>query len=228
MKLLAIDTSTEACSAALYDGGRVYVRYRMAPREHSHLILPMMEQVLAEAGVSMAQLDALAFGRGPGAFTGVRIAAGTIQGVALGSDLPVVPVSSLAALAQAAAQTSGCSYVLSAIDARMQEVYWGVFALGARDLVEPMGEEQVSPPGRLTVPAAPQWYGVGSGWSTYEPVLRARVGANLIGVSPSSYPSAAEVALLAVQGYERGEATTPEKALPVYLRDEVVAKKPGN
>ena len=132
-KLLAIDTSTEACSAALGIGGDVRERYEFAPRQHAELILPMVDALLAEGQIKLKDLDGLAFGRGPGAFTGVRIATGVIQGLAFGAGLPVVPVSSLAALAQGAAP--GHSSIMSAFDARMGEVYWGAFAVDKQGLV---------------------------------------------------------------------------------------------
>ncbi len=127
MKLLAIDTSTDACSAALWLNGEVRQRYQVAPREHGQLILPMIESLLAEAGLALTQLDTLAFGRGPGGFTGVRIANSVIQGLAFGADLPVVPISSLAALAQGAYTEMGTPQILAAIDARIGEVYWGAY-----------------------------------------------------------------------------------------------------
>src|SRR3569833_3307602 len=131
MKLLAIDTATEACSAALYLDGAVNKRYVLAPREHALLILPMIDELLRDANLSPLELDAVAFGRGPGAFTGLRIAAGVAQGIAYGADLPVVPVSSLAALAQGCYRERGVTRVLATIDARIGEVYWGAYRLGS-------------------------------------------------------------------------------------------------
>ena len=128
MKILALDTSTEACSAALLIDTEIHQRYEVAPREHGALILPMIETLLSEAGCAPTQLDALAFGRGPGAFVGVRIATGVAQGIAFAADLPVIPVSSLAAMAQSVEHGN----VYSAIDARMNEVYWGAYRKYAR------------------------------------------------------------------------------------------------
>ena len=124
MKLLALDTATEACSAALYIDGEIKQEYQLAPREHTRLILAMVESLLVEAGITIKQLDALAFGRGPGSFTGVRIATGAVQGMAYGADLPVVPVSTLASIAQSVHDEHQAESVLTAIDARMQAVYW--------------------------------------------------------------------------------------------------------
>jgi tRNA threonylcarbamoyladenosine biosynthesis protein TsaB len=122
MKLLAIDTATEACSAAIYIDGETVQRYRIAPREHSHIILPMIDELLAETGCYLSAMSAIAFGRGPGSFMGVRIAAGVTQGIAFAHDLPVVPVSTLAAIAQTAHVQTQAEKVLAAIDARMNEV----------------------------------------------------------------------------------------------------------
>src|SRR5690606_41346453 len=127
--LLALDTATEACSVALLHEGRVLSRYEVAPRLHAQRLLPMVQEVLDEAGIAIAALDAIAFGRGPGAFTGVRIAIGVVQGLAFALDRPVLPVSNLAVLAQRAHRESGASQVAAAIDARMDEIYWGCFAL---------------------------------------------------------------------------------------------------
>lgn len=224
-RMLAIDTATEACSAALWLDGEIRERYVVAPREHARLLLPMVEELLAEAGLVLKELDALAFGRGPGSFTGVRIAAGMAQGLAFSADLPVVPVSSLAALAQHAADL-GHPSVLSAIDARMGEVYWARYVLGAEGLVELDGEERVCAPGDVPLPAGVDWYGVGSGWATYAETLSVRLGDRLVGCDGTRYPHAGDVARLASAAHANGAALRAEQAIPVYLRDRV-ADKPG-
>ncbi|MFW5453253.1 tRNA (adenosine(37)-N6)-threonylcarbamoyltransferase complex dimerization subunit type 1 TsaB [Thioalkalivibrio sulfidiphilus] len=223
MKLLSIETATEACSAALWLDGALTTRFEMAPREHTRLILPMMDALLAEAGVRLADLDALAFGRGPGAFTGVRIAAAVIQGAAFGADLPVVPVSTLAALAQQGLD-AGATRVLAALDARMGEVYWAAFETDAEGLAVSVGPEQVLAPDAVPVPDGQGWRGVGSGWGAYEQALRARLGACVGDIDPAPYPAAAEVARLAVRDFAAGLAVPAEQALPVYLRDKVAEK----
>jgi len=223
MKLLAIETATEACSAALYLDGEVRVRYEVQARNHSKLILPMMDQLLAEAGIKLTALDALAFGRGPGAFTGVRIATGVIQGAAFAADLPVVPVSTLAALAQRHYREQGHTQLLAAFDARMGELYWGGYRL--RDgLVEPVIADQVAKPGAVVLPAGAGWHGVGTGWGAYGDLLAARLGGVLSSVTPDLYYSAHDVALLGVAGFAKGEAVSAAEALPIYLRDQVAAK----
>ncbi len=224
MKLLAIETATEACSAALFMGGELTQRYAVEPRAHSELILSMMDELLAESGVTLSQLDALAFGRGPGSFTGVRIATGVIQGAALGAALPVVPVSTLAALAQRCHTQTGARRILPAFDARVSELYWGAYRVGAAGLAELEGEEQVCAADAVAVPAGEGWHGVGTGWGTYEQALRRRLGRALAAVDAALLCSAREVAILGAAGYQAGLGVSAEHALPVYLRDEVAWK----
>lgn len=145
VKILAVDTATEACSAALYINGELFECYQLAPREHTQLILQMVEQLLEQQQLTLKQLDALAFGRGPGSFTGVRIATGVVHGLAFASDLPVVPVSTLAAIAQYAYQQSGQAQVLAGIDARMGGIYWGAYALGDDGLMQLQAQSRSRP-----------------------------------------------------------------------------------
>ncbi len=228
MKLLAIDTSTEACSAALWLEGEVHQHYQIAPREHGQLILPMIESLLADAGLTLAQMDTLAFGRGPGGFTGVRIANGVIQGLAFGADLPVVPVSSLAALAQGAHTDMNATHILAAIDARMGEVYWGVYHSPENGLVVQIEQEIVCLPQQVPLPNAGlnhHWVGAGSGWLTYAQPLQARLGNKVSSWDGHRYPQARHIAQLGADAFQRGLAVSAEHALPVYLRDEVAWKK---
>lgn len=218
MRILALETATEACSAALYLDGEALERFEVAPRRHTQLVLPMVEELLAEAGLALGALDALAFGRGPGAFTCVRIAAGVVQGLALGADLQVVPVSTLAALALEVFYGSDAEYALVALDARMGEVYWGVYQKYFRPLIP----ESLSGPERVIVPAKVRGIGIGSGWGAYGEVLRLRVGEDrLLEIWPQRLPRASAVARLAAERFAKGEAVAPEEALPVYLRDRV-------
>ena len=225
MKMLAIDTATEACSAALYIDGDISQQYRLAPREHSHIILPMIEQLLVEANLGIADLDALAFGRGPGSFMGVRIAAGVTQGIAFAHELPVVPVSTLAAIAQGAHDETGAVNVLSAIDARMNEVYWGAYRLSVDGCMELVGEECVISPERVTCPGEQDWCGAGSGWASYADRLTAALAPECLTLKlPDCFPSAAAIARLAVSAYGAGRHVPASKAVPVYLRDKVAKK----
>jgi len=226
MKLLAIDTATEACSAALYLDGAVSERYALAPREHALLILPMIDELLRDANLSPLELDAVAFGRGPGAFTGLRIAAGVAQGIAFGADIPVVPVSSLAALAQGVYRECGAARVLAGIDARIGEVYWGAYRLGADGLMAPQGDERVLPPAAVPLPADTGWYGAGSAWVVYGDVLRARLQTQLAATIDAAWcPHAQDVARLAAAAYRRGDVVAAAAAAPVYLRDDVAVKQ---
>ena len=219
MNLLAIETATEICSAALNIGGRIVERSEIAPRRHAELILPMIESLLAEAGIARAQLDAIAVGRGPGAFTGVRLAIAVTQGLALALDIPVVPVSSLAALAQDAPDAGAA--ILAVIDARMGEVYAGAFRRGADGLVEAIGEESIGKADELILPQSNQWCIVGTGWDAYRDGLTSRLPADPVFADGMSYPQAGAVAQLATPQFAAGRGVAPEQALPVYLRDKV-------
>lgn len=169
-RILAIDTATEACSVAIWNQGEVHALFELCPREHTQRILPLVQQVLAESGLSLSQLDALAFGRGPGSFTGVRIGIGIAQGLALGAELPMLGISTLQTMAQGAWRITGAQRVLAAIDARMGEVYWGQFE---RQLdgqwLESAGEAVLSPQQALERAQHLQgdWAHVGTGWQTY-------------------------------------------------------------
>jgi len=219
LKLLAIDTATEACSAALHIDGVTTTKYEVAPRKHAELILTMIDELLSESSLSLGQLDALAFGRGPGAFTGVRIATGVIQGLSMSADCPVVPVSTLAALAQGVISES--KQVACAIDARMGEVYWALYQANQDNIMQLVGEEIVCPPDATSIPASDGWLGVGSGWQTYADELQSRLAESLSGFRVGDYPTAEAICTLAVDAYQRGEAVDAAEAQPVYLRDKV-------
>ncbi len=226
MKLLALDTATEACSAALLIDGAIRERFEVAPRAHARLLLPMLDELLAEAGLKPAQLDAIAFGRGPGSFTGVRIAASVAQGIAFAADLPVLPVSTLAALARDALQRTTVTQVLAAIDARMGEIYWAAFARDAHGEPQALTDEQVALATAVCVPAGTEWFGIGSGWAVYETALRAHFGNTLSGIDATALPRAAQIVQLAAVDFTAGRAVPAEQAMPVYLRNQV-AQRPG-
>ena len=217
MKLLAFETATEACSVALWIDGDVRERFDLAPRRHAELALPWAEALLAEAGVAKSSLDAIAVGRGPGAFTGVRLAIAIAQGIALALDRPVVPVSTLAALAL---QARG-PRVLAAIDARMGEVYAGAFRCDGDDVIALDGERVVAP-GNVALPDdANDWVGVGTGFAAVEGALQASLAPRFTRIDATALPHAADIARLAVHAFGRGEAVAPERAEPAYLRDNV-------
>ena len=217
MKLLAIDTSTEACSAALDIDGDIRSRYELAPKRHAELILPMLDQLLAEAQINLSALDAIAFGRGPGSFTGVRIATGIAQGLAFSADLPLLPVSTLATLAQSV--NGQYQYIAAIMDARMGEVYFGLYR--SDDIVTLVETESVVPPASIIAGNYADCYGVGSGWTSYAEILQKIFAENLAGYSPGVYPRARDMIPLALRAYRNGELVSPEDAAPVYLRNRV-------
>lgn len=221
MKLLAIETATEACSAAVYVDGEIEQRFALAPREHGRLILGMIDELMAEAQLTVSQLDAVAFGRGPGSFIGVRIAAGVTQGIAFGGGLPVVPVSTLATIAQG----TDHNQLLVAIDARMGEVYWGQYVRSTvTGTVEEVAPERLSSPSLVdVVQQNNRWVGVGSGWDTYREALLQRLPF-VVHVDTQPLPRAKFTAVLAARLYEQGKMVTAEEAIPVYLRDRVAEK----
>lgn len=215
MKLLAVDTATDACSAALWIDGELLTRFERAPRRHGRLILPMVSELLAQAQLPLTALDALAFGRGPGAFTGLRIAAGVVQGLAAGAGLGVVPVSDLAALAQPRLDQEVGARVLACLDARMNEFYWGAFAADASGLAEALGPEHLTPADAVRVDGE-GWIGVGSGFAD------GRLAPSWARSTwPDALPAAADIARLAVRDHAAGKTVAPGQAQPVYLRDEV-------
>jgi tRNA threonylcarbamoyladenosine biosynthesis protein TsaB len=225
MKLLALETSTEACSIALSIDGAVLERHEIAPRQHAELTLPWAEALLAEAGIAKSQLDAIAVGRGPGAFTGVRLGVALAQGIALALDRPVVPISTLAALAMRAhvlaANTDATLSVLAAIDARMNELYVGHFELRDDDAFA-LGEETLAVPETVTLSTSlSHAYGVGTGFAALGGALRTRLLPQLRLIDAEALPHAGDVARLAAHAYARGEALAPERVEPAYLRNNV-------
>jgi tRNA threonylcarbamoyladenosine biosynthesis protein TsaB len=255
MKLLAIDAATEACSAAVWTDGAVLARYEVIGRGHAERLLPMVDELLSESGLTLGSLDAIAFGRGPGAFTGVRIAVGLAQGLAFGAGLPVVPVSDLAALARLAldrhaadasraapaggagtlphgAVTRDGAVALVCLDARMNEVYWAEARARADGGID-LASERLGTPASvvLTGGADAPVVAAGHGWSAY-PALRERFP-RLAACWPELLPRAHEIAALAVLEVAAGRTVAPEDAAPVYLRDDVAtrsgrARAPGD
>jgi tRNA threonylcarbamoyladenosine biosynthesis protein TsaB len=181
----------------------------------------MMDELLADAGLSLGQLDGLAFGRGPGAFTGVRIGIGVAQGIGFSADLPLAPVSTLAALAQGVEGER----ILAALDARMGEIYWGAYERSAGGLVQLLGQECVCGPDKAPSVEGMAWVGAGSGWQTYAETLKQHYENKITYCYKNEYPRASSVARLGEVILEQGQGVSAEAALPVYLRDEVVWKK---
>lgn len=220
LKILALDTSSEYCSVALFQSGEMLSRDALAEQSHSALILPMIRQILEEAGLNLAQLDGIAFGAGPGSFTGLRIACGVTQGLALGSSLPVVGICTLEALAQEA----GGSKVIAALDARMNEIYHAAYKK-AEDGWQTMSEPVLCLP--QDAPAVPEdnWRGCGSGFDRYGRELRARYEELLSDTITGMRPHARAIAQLAVTAFGKGLAGDPADAAPFYIRDKVALKE---
>ena len=256
MKILAIDTATEACSAALYvdadankagasvsdanssdagdadtKGTSITSRYQIAPRQHSRLILKMIDELLADALLTIDQIEAIAFGRGPGSFMGLRIAAGVVQGVAFAHDIPVIPVSTLKVIAQCAYDETKNKNVLVAIDARMDEVYTAVYCLDGSERWQLKGHEQVIAPDKVVLPELKDkselsiWAGAGSGWASYSDKLLPMEDCRPQTILPDCLPSAKAMVKLAADEFRQGNTVPAAEAVPVYIRNDV-AKKP--
>lgn len=231
MKFLALDTSTEACSVALALDGQILALDEVCPQQHSKRILPMVQQLLADTGVSLHQLDGIIFGRGPGSFTGVRIGVSVAQGLAFGADLPVFGVSTLAAMAQAAAIQQNATKVIAAIDARMAEVYIAAFTLDEAGLMQAITPEIAAKPAALpevltSLSFTSQVLGVGTGWQTYPQALQQLAPALI--AEAILYPSAQFMLPFASRAWQQQLFVSAEQAEPVYVRDEVTWQKlPG-
>ena len=224
-KLLSIETSAESCSVALSIGENTWEKFEHAPRRHAELILPMVRSLLGEADLVLGQLDGIAFGRGPGSFTGLRIGIGVVQGLAWGADLPVVPVSSLAAVAQASLERSpspGVCRVCVAMDARMQEVYSANFTVDVDGFVIPSGEEQVCPPGEVHPEGTAGVCAAGSGFEVY-PELEKLAGELGLYI-PDCWPRAGAISRLAARWLEDNKPLPAAQAQPVYIRNQVAMK----
>ena len=224
-KLLSIETSAESCSVALSDGKNTWEKFEHAPRRHAELILPMVRSLLAEADLALGQLDGIAFGRGPGSFTSLRIGIGVAQGLAWGADLPVVPVSSLAAVAQDAldqARSPGISRVCVAMDARMQEVYTANFEVDVGGFVIPSGEERVCSPADVRAEGVAGVCAAGNGFEVY-PELQQLAGELGLGI-PDCWPRAGAISRLAARWLENNQPLPADQAQPVYIRNQVASK----
>ena len=215
MKLLGLDTSTEWCSVAVWADGAVHQRELGAGARHAEVIFDLVDQMLAEAGLSLVSLDGIAFGHGPGSFTGLRVACAVTQGLALGADLPVRGIGSLEAMAA----DCGAERVIACLDARMQEVYAAAFERTPQGWTA-AGDTVVCPPSAVPLPPGGQWTGCGSGFAAY-PALAARLAPALQAVRQDVWPRAAQIAGLAAPAFARGEGLPPEAAVPVYVRNKV-------
>lgn len=216
MKLLAFDTSTEYLSLCLWQNGAMLSRDLLAGQKHSQLILPMLGEMLAEAGLTLPELDCIAFGAGPGSFTGLRIGCGVAQGLAFGANLPVVGVSTLLALAQ---QTDA-ERVIACLDARMGEVYHAAYVR------HESGWQIACEPGLYKPQDVPSieggtWFGIGSGWAAYGDILNARYAGQVDKNNGQAFPHARDIAALAANEFAAGKAVPAAEAAPIYIRNKV-------
>ena len=218
-KILALDTSTDACSIALLIDNKVSDRFVIMSKQHTKLILPMIDEVLSEAGIGLNQLDALAFGCGPGSFTGVRLAASIIQGFAFAADLPVVSVSTLRALAQEVFVEFKVSKVLVIQDARMNEVYLGQYQVGDRGVMQAIEPDSLTKPEEAVVILQDYLVGVGSGFEIYSDIFAKKSEFEIIA---KKHIQAKYLVQLASYDFDKNRLITAEHVLPVYLRDKVV------
>jgi len=225
MKLLALDTSSVACSVAAQVDGAVIERHEEQPREHTRLLLPMIRGILDEAGIALGDLDAIVLGNGPGSFIGMRIAASVVQGLAFGAGLSIVPVSSLAAVAAQVFDESDAEQVLVAQDAHMNEVYFGRFRRGRGGLPVLAEAERLQGIERLELPTGTRPLAAGFGWQRY-PELRALNEDSLHEIIPVLYPRARYLLPLGAIAFEDGKAIDPKALNPAYLRQKV-AEKPA-
>lgn len=222
MKILALDTATEALSVALLVDGAMTERFEVIHRGHAERLLPLADELLRAAGIELAGLDAIAFGRGPGAFTGVRIATSIAQGLSLGSNVPLIPVSDLEALGAGALAHADAEVALACLDARMGEVYYGVVRR-APDGAPSLLAEGLAAPQDVPVPPGGRVVGAGHGFSAY-PVLQERLGSALVALLPDLLPRASDIARLAVREFSAGRLHQAGEVEPVYLRNDVATR----
>ncbi len=225
-KILAVDASTEACSAALYVDGKVMSDKTVAPQGHTKLLLPMIDKLLNNANLKLTDLDAISTGRGPGSFTGVRIGVSLAQGLAFGAGVPLIGIGDLEVIAYQAMKNTTASFFVSAIDARMGEVYLGIYQKNSKSELEPLCDEQVISP-EAALELIHKYIGnqeasyAGTGFEKYPELSE---GSSMV-KAPEDLPWAESVATLAAAKFKRGELSNPEEVLPVYLRDQVTWKK---
>ncbi len=222
MNILAFDTSSSACSIALLLNEKIIERHAITPMQQAKVILPMIHELLDSENMTLQQLNAIAFGCGPGSFTGVRIAISVAQGLAYATDKPLIPVSSLAAVAQAAFQELGWKKLLVAVDARIDEVYWASYAVDSGKLVKLIGKEAVSTPDNICLPDKGEWYGIGNAWEVY----KSKIACQPKQIDANRLPMASAILALARSLFLQGSVVAPRDAKPVYLRNDVAKKIP--
>lgn len=225
--ILGIETATDACSVALNTERGIINRFAIEPQAHSKLLLGMVDELCNEAGIKLEQIDAFAFGKGPGSFTGLRIAASVIQGLAFGCEKPVIAVSTLQALAQQAKNSLQVDHVLALIDARMQEVYWGKYSARADGLVRNESADCLQNPEFLTFENTANCVAVGTGCMAYATILQTN-NQQLTLNTTILYPRAQEIVQIALAEYAVNNLTPASQAVPVYIRNDVAKKSKKN
>jgi tRNA threonylcarbamoyladenosine biosynthesis protein TsaB len=219
MKILAIETSTAACSVALLCDNQSAQTFNIAPKQHNQLLLPIIDQLLKQHDINISQLDALAYSRGPGSFTGIRLAASLTQGLALAHNLPVIPISTLQIYAQTASRQLEQTNIIVCNDARMQAVYWGCYKQNALHIMDPVTEERCSAMTELSPPDYSDWFAVGDGWNSYQEEIPAMLLNKIKYTKEIIYPEAIDMLNIAQLNFKQKLFMTPEEALPVYLRE---------
>jgi tRNA threonylcarbamoyladenosine biosynthesis protein TsaB len=217
--IIAIEAATSACSVALQAGGEIYQKHLIAPQKHAELLLPMIDTVLKEANLSLQQVDAIAFGCGPGSFMGVRTATGIAQGLAFGANLPLIPVSTMQTLAQTAYEKTSAKNMLVAWDARMDAIYWGAYTIENHPIMQPIQPDQLSLPENIAPPENWDFVAVGNAWQAYSQQLSHWLVNKKTQID--IYPEAQEMLKIADYFYRTGKCIDPVHAKPVYLRDRV-------
>ncbi len=219
MKLLAIDTSTDACSVGLMIDDQVHVDHRVVPQQHSALVLPMVDALLASAGLDVGMLDALVYGRGPGSFTGVRIGVASAQGIALGADIGVIGISTLHSIAQGCYRQYAAEQIAVSVDARMDEVYFCEYQLDEKQIMQAVSNEQIVPPAAVAAKLSAYW--AGSGAERYAQQLQRSLGVDALHIHQGCLPHATDLLTLGAVEYGLNNAQAAEQAAPVYLRNKV-------
>lgn len=234
IRILALDTATEACSVALYNDGEQTSLFEVCPQQHTQRILPFVDQLLTESGLTLNQLDVLAFGKGPGSFTGVRIGIGIAQGLALGADLPLIGVSTLQTMAEGCRRVNNAHQVLAGIDARMGEIYLGCYSINQNNSWQEQRPEAVLTPQQAIDQLSElkrEWLLAGTAWHAYPDLAKQiqdkQPDCQLV-QSSINFPSALDMLPLALHAWQNGLTEPVSQVEPSYLRNNVAWKKlPG-
>lgn len=222
--ILALETATNACTAALQVGQKQYVRFEITPRQHARKLLPMIQSLLDEANIARTQIEAVAFGSGPGSFMGVRLAVGMAQGLAFGVNCPVIAVSTLQTIAQTAYQATQATNILAGWDARMGEIYWGAYQCDKVGIMQPQIEDQLSAPSQIDILSEIPYIAAGNAWFVYEDSLTQIT----LDQRFDCYPRSQAMLSIAQSKWQKGEMISPDAARPHYCRHHVAHTNPSS